>query len=64
MPSDSRYLATVRRAISMPARAQAIDDHVVGQDGLGGLGADQLLDQLAYRFRRMSLAALGSGDGA
>ena len=37
----SRYLATVRRAMSMPEPRKQLDDRIVGKDGVCRFGVDQ-----------------------
>ncbi len=58
----SRYFATVRRAMSMPA-ARSIST-IVSSDSTwsGALGVDQLPDAVAHRFGRMRFAAVGRRD--
>ena len=49
----SRYLATVRRAMSTPSSLQQFDDALVRQRVVGRFAVDQAADTMAHRFRRM-----------
>ena len=58
----SRYLATVRRAMSMPASRSLSTMVSSDSTSSGALGVDQLLDAVAHRFGRMRFAAVGRRD--
>ena len=58
----SRYFATVRRAMSMPASRSCSTMVSSDSTSAAALGIDQLLDAVAHRFGRMRLAAVGRRD--
>ena len=59
----SRYLATVRRAISIPVRCRMSTIASSDRTSSAPLGVDQLADAVAHRFRGMRIAALAERDG-
>ena len=58
----SRYFATVRRAMSMPASRSFSTMVSSDNTSAGGFGVDQLLDAVAHRFGGMRLAAVRGRD--
>ena len=52
---DSRYLATVRRAMSTPRFRSISTMRSSERTSSGALGVDELLDPVAHRFGRMRL---------
>ena len=56
MRSASRYLATVRRAMSTPSRRRNATIASSDRTSAGSLGADQGTDAVAHRFRAVALA--------
>ena len=62
MRMASRYFATVRRAISIPASAQFFHDRVIRQYVLGTLILDQLANAMTDCLGGMRFAAIGSRD--
>ena len=63
MRSASRYLATVRRAMSMPSCLSCSTILSSDSTAAGRLGVDQLADAMAHRFGGVRLLAVGRGDG-
>ena len=58
----SRYLATVRRAISMPASRSFSTMVSSDKTSAGGFAVDQLFDAVPHRFGGVRLAAMRRGD--